>query len=355
LEGVASVILAVGLVSAYFLGGNLTGTSESKSQDAISQSTSKKVTDTGKKTKKKRTAAVHQSSPPVEQPRLPGGNESFTGPVEVTEPEPEDPALVAASIEAGVAAQEHRAKAKKTKKKVKSSATKPADATPAASASTAKSAKSKRSGAQIAAPDADGEGESEWRVVGRKSRANTTADSAASYTTTSATEPGSPKEENPPAQSLESSEIQNPRDVTSSTDDLREDVDNAPPSLLNSREFGALSSDAAAESTEDDGFVAVTKGRRRTQRTASASSIGGGGGSSVRSSESLTKKQRQNQAKREAQKAAKAAEQREQAKALGAHRKGLEKARIEELHKQGKQLSGGMSMSVGNSGKAEWD
>jgi len=79
------------------------------------------------------------------------------------------------------------------------------------------------------------------------------------------------------------------------------------------------------------------------------------GGSAIRSSEGMTKKQRQNQAKREAEKAEKAEAQQQQMKALSEHRKQLEKARIDELHKKGKQLSGGMSMSVGNTGKAEWD
>jgi hypothetical protein len=51
----------------------------------------------------------------------------------------------------------------------------------------------------------------------------------------------------------------------------------------------------------------------------------------------------------------KAEAQEQQMKALRAHQKELEKARIDELHKKGKQLSGGMSMSVGGSGKAEWD
>jgi hypothetical protein len=206
LEGVAGVILVVGLASAYFLGGNLSGSPESNSRDAAP----KKAADAGKKSKKKRTAAVHQSAPPTELPRLPGGNEAFTGPV-VTEPEREDPAFVAASIQAGAAAQEHRAKAKKAKKKAKNSAA-PADITPAVASPIVKPARSKRPGTQIITPNADQE-EGEWRVVGRRSKINTT-DSTASYSTTSATDPSSPKEEIPPVMGLESSEIQHRKDAT---------------------------------------------------------------------------------------------------------------------------------------------
>jgi hypothetical protein len=89
-----------------------------------------------------------------------------------------------------------------------------------------------------------------------------------------------------------------------------------------------------------------------TQRMPSSGSVGG---STIRSSETKTKKQRQNQAKREAERLAKADSQQQQMKALAEHRKNLENTRIEELHKKGKQLSGGMAMSVGSTGKAEWN
>lgn len=49
----------------------------------------------------------------------------------------------------------------------------------------------------------------------------------------------------------------------SSNGELDADVEPATSSLLDSREFGATSEDAAADSTEDDGFIAVNRGRRR--------------------------------------------------------------------------------------------
>jgi len=152
---------------------------------------------------------------------------------------------------------------------------------------------------------------------------------------------------------LESSEVKNNNVTSSEPEELHQVVESPQPSsLMASRDFGETDG-AGAESTEDDGFIAVKSGRRRAQRTVSSSSAGGG--SAIRSSETQTKKQRQNRAKREAEKAAKAEFAQQQAKGLTEHRRNLEKVRIEELHKKGKQLSGGMSMSVGDTGKAEWN
>ncbi|KZT43206.1 hypothetical protein SISSUDRAFT_1030052 [Sistotremastrum suecicum HHB10207 ss-3] len=73
-------------------------------------------------------------------------------------------------------------------------------------------------------------------------------------------------------------------------------------------------------------------------------------------SETLTKKQRQNQAKREVEKEAKAAAEKERLERLAAHRRELEKVKIAEQYKsKPKQKGGGMTASVDESGKLVWE
>ena len=66
----------------------------------------------------------------------------------------------------------------------------------------------------------------------------------------------------------------------------------------------------------------------------------------------MTKKQRQNAAKREAQKAAKAEAEAQRVAALAKHRREMEKERIAEQHSK---KSGGSSASVDGKGHLVWD
>ncbi len=71
--------------------------------------------------------------------------------------------------------------------------------------------------------------------------------------------------------------------------------------------------------------------------------------------ESLTKKQRQHAARREAQKAAKVEAEAERLATLAKHKRELEKAKIAEQTKASKKTpSGGMSAYVDENGKLVW-
>ena len=71
--------------------------------------------------------------------------------------------------------------------------------------------------------------------------------------------------------------------------------------------------------------------------------------------ETLTKKQRQHAAKREAEKAAKAAAEAERLATLAKHKRELERTRIAEQAKSSsKNVSGGMSAYVDENGKLVW-
>lgn len=65
----------------------------------------------------------------------------------------------------------------------------------------------------------------------------------------------------------------------------------------------------------------------------------------------MTKKQRQNAAKREAQKAAKAEAEAQRLATLAKHKRELEKAKIAEQYSK----SGGSSASVNDKGHLVWD
>jgi DNA-binding protein H-NS len=72
--------------------------------------------------------------------------------------------------------------------------------------------------------------------------------------------------------------------------------------------------------------------------------------------ETLTKKQRQNAAKRDTEKALKAEAETERQAALRAHKKELEKVKMAEQAKpKGKVLSGGMTASVDKNGRLVWE
>ncbi|KAH6910504.1 hypothetical protein BKA70DRAFT_1100620 [Coprinopsis sp. MPI-PUGE-AT-0042] len=73
--------------------------------------------------------------------------------------------------------------------------------------------------------------------------------------------------------------------------------------------------------------------------------------------EPMSKKQRQNAQKRDAQKAAKAASEEERLAAVAQHKRGLERVRMAEQAKKsgGKTVSGGMKASVDENGKLVWE
>ena len=70
--------------------------------------------------------------------------------------------------------------------------------------------------------------------------------------------------------------------------------------------------------------------------------------------ETLTKKQRQHAARREAQKAAKADAEAERLATLAKHKRELERTRMAEQAKSSKTPSGGMSAYVDENGKLVW-
>ncbi|KZS94541.1 hypothetical protein SISNIDRAFT_453472, partial [Sistotremastrum niveocremeum HHB9708] len=128
-----------------------------------------------------------------------------------------------------------------------------------------------------------------------------------------------------------------------------EDVANS-----SSRLGGTLSSasyGADATTDDDEGWGVVRRnGPARRQSSHSASSSAPLRASSA--SETLTKKQRQNQAKREVEKEAKAAAEKERLERLATHRRELEKVKIAEQYKsKPKQKGGGMTASVDEQGK----
>lgn len=199
-EGIASAVVAVGLVSAYFLKGNFSNNTSpeanSTSQPAPQQSDSKDK-------KKKKGKKPPPPSEPVEYQNVPGGiSLSPTAPDVAAE----DSALIAASLDAGNVAQETRKKTKKAAKRAKEPTTKQPQApeqptvvdTPAAAPKRKPVAK-KDTLANL--PVAQPEEEGEWRKVerGRKGTgASNITDSQASLTTASATDPGSPTDPNFP-------------------------------------------------------------------------------------------------------------------------------------------------------------
>ncbi|KZT07497.1 uncharacterized protein LAESUDRAFT_742921 [Laetiporus sulphureus 93-53] len=98
---------------------------------------------------------------------------------------------------------------------------------------------------------------------------------------------------------------------------------------------------------EDDGGWGVVKGRghSKTQKSATVPAA----------PETLTKKQRQNASKREAQKEAKAAAEADRQARLAKHERELERAKIAEQYaKKGKTISGGMTAYVDENGKLVW-
>ncbi|KZT25213.1 hypothetical protein NEOLEDRAFT_1178628 [Neolentinus lepideus HHB14362 ss-1] len=103
---------------------------------------------------------------------------------------------------------------------------------------------------------------------------------------------------------------------------------------------------------EDDGGWGVVKNRSRRKATTGTQSST----PEFKAPESLTKKQRQNAAKREAQKTAKAQAEAERLALLAKHKRELERQRMaEQAASQGKKTSGGMTATVDEKGKLVWE
>ncbi|PIL25235.1 hypothetical protein GSI_13124 [Ganoderma sinense ZZ0214-1] len=107
-----------------------------------------------------------------------------------------------------------------------------------------------------------------------------------------------------------------------------------------------------ADGEDDDGWgVVKSRGRQRANNAPSATSAP----TVQKSTETLTKKQRQHAAKREAQKAAKADAEQDRLATLAKHKRELERARMDEQTKATKKTaSGGMSAYVDENGKLVW-
>lgn len=119
---------------------------------------------------------------------------------------------------------------------------------------------------------------------------------------------------------------------------------------------------SSAGGDEDEGGWGVVKTKKPKALSSSVPSLGQPAASSSSSAPSfatLTKKQRQNAAKRAAEKEVKAASEKERVEALKKHQREVEKARMAELAKQrgsGKgKVSGGMSASVDEGGRLVWN
>ncbi|KAJ3851715.1 hypothetical protein EV368DRAFT_74451 [Lentinula lateritia] len=108
---------------------------------------------------------------------------------------------------------------------------------------------------------------------------------------------------------------------------------------------GELDADGAEADREDDGWGVVKRGGRPSSRTATAP-------------ETMNKRQRQNAARREADKFAKADAERERIAALARHQRELDSARMEAQYGKGagkKTPSGGMKAVIDERGKLVWD
>jgi len=93
-----------------------------------------------------------------------------------------------------------------------------------------------------------------------------------------------------------------------------------------------------------------SRGRSRFDRNPSTQS------QAQKAPETLTKRQRQNASRRDAQKTHKADAEAERLATLAKHQRELEKSRMEEyLSTTGKKVSGGMKAAVDSSGKLVWE
>ncbi|KAI0761849.1 hypothetical protein BD413DRAFT_588059 [Trametes elegans] len=103
---------------------------------------------------------------------------------------------------------------------------------------------------------------------------------------------------------------------------------------------------------EDDGGWGVVQSRRPKPKQ--AGSTPGHTPTPQKAPETLTKKQRQHAARREAEKAAKADAEAERLATLAKHKRELDKLRLAEQTKSSTKVSGGMSATVDENGKLVW-
>ncbi|KAI0072640.1 hypothetical protein K474DRAFT_1667581 [Panus rudis PR-1116 ss-1] len=104
---------------------------------------------------------------------------------------------------------------------------------------------------------------------------------------------------------------------------------------------------------EDDGWIVQSSKKPKAHKPSSPTASG-----PLHAPETITKKQRQHAAKREAQKAAKAEAEAERLAKLAKHKQELERERIAEQYKtqaKNKKTSGGMTAFVNEKGQMVWD
>lgn len=120
-----------------------------------------------------------------------------------------------------------------------------------------------------------------------------------------------------------------------------------------------LDGDGGADADgEDDGWGVVKRGGRPKNTATSSSQTSLSGSKTASAPETVTKRQRQNAAKRDALKSAKLDAERERLAALAKHKRELERTKIDEQYAKGgsrKVTSGGMQAGVDEKGKLVWE
>ncbi|KIY46400.1 hypothetical protein FISHEDRAFT_75651 [Fistulina hepatica ATCC 64428] len=113
--------------------------------------------------------------------------------------------------------------------------------------------------------------------------------------------------------------------------------------------------DVEASADDDDGW-GVVKSRNRKQHDPPSAGHQQAVHAAQKAPETLTKRQRQNASRRDAEKAAKAEAEMQRLAKLAQHKRELERIRIAEQSKsKGKQVSGGMKAVVDESGRLVWE
>ncbi|KAG6895314.1 hypothetical protein C0992_001984 [Termitomyces sp. T32_za158] len=115
--------------------------------------------------------------------------------------------------------------------------------------------------------------------------------------------------------------------------------------------------DADVDGEDDNGGWDVVKGRRSRTIRPSTSESSPAQPTQKKAPETLTKRQRQNAARREAQKTLKEEAEQERRATLARHQRELENERMKEQirGKGGKKVSGGMKAVVSDTGKLVWE
>ncbi|KAJ3838547.1 hypothetical protein EV361DRAFT_897090 [Lentinula raphanica] len=114
----------------------------------------------------------------------------------------------------------------------------------------------------------------------------------------------------------------------------------------------------SAEPDEDEGWGVVKRGGRPKNRLASSQQSASSTSRIETAPETMTKRQRQNAARRDAEKSAKAAAEQERLATLARHKRELERAKMDAQFGKGggkKATSGGMKAVIDEKGKLVWD